>query len=226
MQEYIVDIWIIIKEENKMNNIKKSILIDWLPFDQNSKLLKESIEKNNGKLLCQGILQRADTRNQNNRIYPRSILERELNKYQTLIKERRALAELDHPDSPLVNLQNVSHLITEAHWGGKNNNDIIGIIEVLNTPMGRILKELLLADVKVGVSSRGLGSVKEINEDTLQVEEDFELVTLADIVSNPSTHNAFISPINLREAIEKNPVIGCRSKIDCIIQEILSEISK
>lgn len=194
--------------------------IDWLPFDVTKNTIQESISKNNGRLIVSGVLQRANAKNQNNRVYPREILDRELSKYNQLIKERRALGELDHPDSPIINLHNVSHVILDAKWNG---DDIVGSIEVLNTPAGKILKELFLAEVKIGISSRGMGSVREINEDTLQVEEDFELVGW-DFVSNPSTHGAFLSPIKLNEAIAINPQVVCRNKIECIIRDILIDL--
>jgi len=195
---------------------------DWIPFELTKNMVLESINKNNGKLIVSGILQRANAKNQNNRVYPKGILIRELNKYGPLIKERRAMGELDHPDSPVVNLHNVSHLILDAKWNG---DDIVGTIEVLNTPSGKILKELFLAEVKLGISSRGMGSVKEINEDTLEVEEDFELVGW-DFVSNPSTHGAFMQPSQLQEAINRDPQISCRGKVDCIIHQILIDLGE
>ncbi len=203
---------------------KKPLLspADYLPFIISPKVISESMSKNNGRLIVSGILQRANAKNQNGRIYPRNILDRELNKYQTLIKERRSLGELDHPDSAIVNLQNVSHIILDAKWNG---DDIVGTIEVLNTPSGKILKELFLADVRLGISSRGLGSVMELDEDggTLQVEDDFELVGW-DFVSNPSTHGAFMTPKQLTESVGGNPIVACRSKVECMIRDILIEL--
>lgn len=193
---------------------------DYLPFIIAPKLIQESLTKNSGRLIVSGVLQRANAKNQNGRIYPRAILDRELKKYQNLIKERRSMGELDHPDSAIVNLQNVSHIILDAKWDG---DDIIGTIEVLNTPSGKILKELFLADVRLGISSRGLGSVSELDEGTLQVEDDFELVGW-DFVSNPSTHGAFMSPQQLTESVSKNPVVACRNKIECLIRDILIEL--
>jgi len=195
---------------------------DYLPFIISPKVILESMNKNNGRLIVAGILQRANAKNQNGRIYPRNILERELKKYQTLIKERRSMGELDHPDSAIVNLQNVSHLILSADWDG---DDIVGQIEVLNTPSGKILKELFLANVRLGISSRGLGSVSELNEeeDTLQVEDDFELVGW-DFVSNPSTHGAFMTPKQLSESVGESPIVACRNKVECLIRDILIEL--
>jgi len=199
---------------------------DYLPFIISPKVILESMNKNSGRLVVSGILQRANAKNQNGRVYPRQILDRELKKYQTLIKERRSMGELDHPDSAIVNLKNTSHIILDAHWDG---DDIVGTIEVLNTPSGQILKELFLAEVRLGISSRGLGSVSEVNEDedgstTLQVEDDFELVGW-DFVSNPSTHGAFMTPKQLSESVNSGqPIIACRNKVECLIRDILIEL--
>lgn len=202
----------------------KMLLVDYIPFNVPVKTINESIKKNNGKLIVSGKLQTAGEKNQNNRIYTRPVLERELQKYSQLIKERRALGELDHPDSSVVNLQNASHLILDAKWVG---NDIIGTIEVLPTPAGNILKALFEAQVLLGISSRGLGSVKEIdNEGTVEVGEDFELIAW-DFVSNPSTHGAFMKPINLQESVnhEIDPKLVCRNKVECLIRDILIDLS-
>ena len=150
------------------------------------------VEQDNGTYLVKGILQRAGAPNQNHRRYPKEILERECKKYEQLIKERRALGELDHPDSPVINLKNVSHNIREIGWDG---DDVVGVVEILSTPSGNILRELLKNNIRLGISSRGLGSVKELTDGTLMVQEDFELVGW-DFVSNPSTHGAFMAPMN------------------------------
>ena len=141
----------------------KKLLVDHLPFDISKQQINESIKENNGKLVVTGILQRAEMKNQNGRIYPKEILEREIQKYISgPVKEKRALGELDHPDSSVVNLNNVSHNVLEMHWKG---NDLLGTVEVLGTPAGNILKELFKSGIKLGISSRGLGSVKEIREE-------------------------------------------------------------
>ena len=149
-------------------------------------------QEDNGTFLVKGILQRAGAPNQNNRRYPKEILERECKKYQQLINERRARGELDHPDSPVINLKNVSHNIREIYWEG---DDVCGVVEILSTPSGNILKELLKNNIRLGISSRGLGSVKEMNDGTVMVQEDFEILGW-DFVSNPSTHGAFMAPVN------------------------------
>lgn len=202
----------------------KILLVDYIPFNVSVKTINESIKKNDGKLIVSGKLQTAGEKNQNNRIYTRPVLERELQKYSQLIKERRALGELDHPDSSVVNLQNASHLILDAKWVG---NDIIGTIEVLSTPAGNILKALFEAQVLLGISSRGLGSVNEIdNEGTVEVGEDFELIAW-DFVSNPSTHGAFMKPISLQESINReiDPKLVCRNKVECLIRDILIDLA-
>ena len=141
-----------------------------------------------GNILVKGVIQRADALNQNGRVYPRHILEREVRNYMTLVKERRATGELDHADSPTVNLKNASHIITDIWWEG---NDLWGEIEVLeDLDQGRNLKGLLKNDVKVGISSRALGSVQRLGEANV-VQEDLYLVCW-DIVSEPSTHGAFM----------------------------------
>ncbi len=195
----------------------KQLLVDYMPFEISAHKINESIQKNNGKLIVKGILQRAGTQNQNGRIYPREVLQREATQYtDTQIKERRALGELDHPDSSVVNLQNASHNITEMHWDG---DDLLGTVEVLGTPSGNILKELFKSGIKLGISSRGLGSVKEIHEDdTVEVQDDFELIAF-DFVSNPSTHGAFMYPMN--EGVDRSKQIEKWSGVDGIINDIM-----
>ena len=164
-------------------------------------------------------MQRAEAKNQNERIYPKEVLMREAKKYNTLIKERRALGELDHPESSVVNLNNVSHNVLEMGWNG---NDLVGKVEVLSTPSGNILKELFKSGIKLGISSRGMGSVKEVMREggnTLEVQPDFELVAF-DFVSNPSTHGAFLSPVN--ESVNK-VVTQKYSNVENIITTIIRE---
>lgn len=194
----------------------KKLLIDCLPFNVNPREINESISSG-GPLIVSGILQRADATNQNGRVYPRPILEREAKKYSGIqIKERRALGELDHPDSSVVNLNNVSHNIREMHWDG---GDLVGSVEVLSTPAGNILKELFKNNIKLGISSRGLGSVKEISEgNTVEVQDDFELIAF-DFVSNPSTQGAFLSPMN--ESVDKEYKCDVYCKTNSIINDIL-----
>ena len=170
----------------------RSLLVDVIPFDIAPDKVNEAISTNGGKLIVKGVLQRAEARNQNGRVYPKEILVREAKKYtDNFIKERRAMGELDHPDSSVVNLQNVSHNVMEMHWNG---NDLVGTVEVLTTPAGNILKELFKSGIKLGISSRGLGSIKQESVGD-EVQDDFELIGF-DFVSNPSTHGAFLRPVN------------------------------
>ena len=148
---------------------------------------QEKLAVKNGALYLTGVIQRADARNGNGRIYPHSVLSREMDTYKQLVQERRALGELDHPDQSIINLKNVSHLVTEVWWSGK---DVMGKIQVLNTPSGQVLRELVNANVKIGISSRGTGSVRENRGETI-VEDDFQLICF-DIVSETSTHGAFM----------------------------------
>ena len=195
--------------------MSKKLIVDYLPFEVNKQQINESIEENNGRLVVKGVLQRAEAENQNGRIYPRDILMREAEKYtDNFIDQNRALGELDHPDSSVVNLNNASHNVTEMHWDG---DDLMGTVEVLSTPSGNILKELFKSGIKLGISSRGLGSVKETaGEDTVKVQDDFELIAF-DFVSNPSTHGAFLYPMNE----SKNAKVDSTTRIERIITDIL-----
>ena len=203
--------------------MSKQVIVDYIPFEVTPQQINESMSKNNGRLVVQGVLQRAEAKNQNGRIYPKETLMREADKYSKIqIKERRALGELDHPDSSVVNLNNVSHNVLEMHWKG---NDLVGTVEVLGTPAGNILKELFKSGIKLGISSRGLGSVKELSEnDTVEVQPDFELIAF-DFVSNPSTHGAFLSPTNegkLNEGVgTRTDGVCCH---DCKIENIINDI--
>ena len=199
------------------NTMNKQLLVDVRPFDISRKKINESIKENDGRLVVKGVLQRAESKNQNGRVYPREVLLKEVGKYlENQVTERRALGELDHPESSVVNLNNASHNIVEMHWDG---DDLMGTVEVLSTPAGNILKELFKSGIKLGISSRGLGSVEPIKEDegedTVEVQPDFELIAF-DFVSNPSTHGAFMRPVN--ESVQpKTP----ENKIENIINSIM-----
>lgn len=198
----------------------KQLLVDYIPFQFTPQQLTEVMAQNGGKLIVKGVLQRAEAKNQNGRVYPRPILEREAKKYNEVnIRQRRALGELDHPDSAVVNLNNVSHNITEMHWDG---NDLVGTVEVLTTPAGNILRELFKAGITLGISSRGMGSVRELGEGKVEVQEDFDLIAF-DFVSNPSTHGAFLKPVN--ESVQRGLVpINKYASINTIITDILSDL--
>ena len=177
-----------------------------------------------GGFVVQGVLQRAGAKNQNGRVYPKPILERECQRYQMeYIDQHRALGELDHPESSVVNLNNVSHNVLKIWWKG---DDLHGAVQILDTPSGKILKELFRAGITLGISSRGLGSVKELrNEGTVEVQEDFELICW-DFVSNPSTHGAFMRPTHMNESVNKKTQPNKYNKVNNIITSILCEDGK
>ena len=197
----------------------KQLIVDYLPFEVGPDQINEAMKENNGKLIVRGILQRADTKNQNGRVYPKEILMREAKKYsEGFVKQKRAMGELDHPESSVVNLQNVSHNITEMAFNG---DDLVGTVEILTTPSGNILRELFKNGIKLGISSRGMGSVSPMNENGAQeVGDDFELIAF-DFVSNPSTHGAFLHPMN--ESVDKNASVrdGKYGKVEAVINDIL-----
>ena len=177
-----------------------------------------------GGFVVEGVLQRAGAKNQNGRIYPKNILHRECQRYQReYIDQHRALGELDHPESSVVNLNNVSHNILKIWWSG---DDLHGTVQVLDTPSGKILKELFRAGITLGISSRGLGSVKELrNESAVEVQEDFESICW-DFVSNPSTHGAFMRPTSMNESVNKNQTTNKYANVNNIITSILCEDGK
>jgi hypothetical protein len=200
--------------------MNKQLLVDYTIFEVTPQQINESLAQNDGRLIVTGVLQRAGAKNQNGRIYPMPILQREAKNYSnTFIAERRALGELDHPDSSVVNLNNVSHNILSMGWQG---NDLVGKVEILPTPSGNILKALFQSGIKLGISSRGMGSVKEVMREgnaALEVQDDFELIAF-DFVSNPSTHGAFLSPVN--ESVNRT-VNNKYDNISRIIQDIIME---
>lgn len=204
----------------------KNLIVSTMPFEFTRQQISESIEQNSGRLVVKGILQKASEQNQNGRVYSRNLLEREATKYNELIDDRRALGELDHPESSVVNLQNVSHNVTKMWW---EDNNLVGEVEVLSTPSGNILKELFKSGITLGISSRGMGTTREHEGKTL-VNDDFELVAF-DFVSNPSTRGAFLEPVNLNESVssDKKVITNGRvctkfCKVEGIIHEILGEI--
>ena len=202
----------------------KQVIVDYIPFEVSPNQINESMKENNGKLIVKGVLQRAEAKNQNGRVYPREILVRESKKYdENFVKQNRALGELDHPDSSVVNLQNVSHNVKEMHFEGDN---LVGTCEILTTPSGNILRELFKNGIKLGISSRGLGSVEmvqEANGDTVsKVGDDFELIAF-DFVSNPSTHGAFLYPEKMNESVD-NSLQGRTCGEYCRAEDIINHI--
>ena len=201
----------------------RNLLVDYIPFELSAEQINESLKENNGKLVVKGVLQRANAKNQNGRVYPMEILQREAKNYsEQFISQKRALGELDHPDSSVVNLQNVSHNITEMHWEGDN---LLGTVEILTTPSGNILRELFKNGIKLGISSRGMGSVETIEEadgsPTTKVGKDFELIAF-DFVSNPSTHGAFMYP--LQENVDKTQTQGRTCGQYCKAEDMINKI--
>jgi hypothetical protein len=193
----------------------RQTLIDTQLFTLSPQAITEAVKTNEGNLLVEGRLQSAETKNGNGRYYPKEVLEREVEKYKEgPIKENRALGELDHPDSQVINLKNVSHNIKDIWWDG---NDVVGKIEILPTPSGNILTQLFKNGITVGVSSRGMGSLKQLGE-TQEVQNDFELLCW-DFVSTPSTPGAYVAPVN--EGLEFSPKLSKYVKVNEIITEIL-----
>ncbi len=166
-----------------------------------------------GGMMLSGKLQQADTQNGNGRIYPFEVLTREVRNYDKLVRENRALGELDHPDDSVINLKNASHLVTEIWMDG---DAVMGKVKVLNTPSGMVLKSLVESGVKLGISSRGMGSVKNVNGNTI-VQDDFQLICF-DFVSEPSTPNAFM----VKESKEMNEsVVSKTDKLSRLLNEVI-----
>lgn len=198
------------------------LLNSYQVFDYTPDQIKEAKEENSGKIVMKGILQKSDTLNQNGRIYPKNVLEREVRNYQKFIIENRALGELDHPDSSVVNLKNVSHIVREAYVDG---DVVYGQVEILDTPSGKILQSLVESGVKLGISSRGVGTTKRQGDYQI-VQDDFQLICW-DFVSEPSTPGAFmmaegrqINPDELRNVFTKS------DRIDRILNDILTTRGK
>ncbi len=192
------------------------LITEWSAFEYDPQLIKEQ-KANGSPLMMKGILQKAETLNQNGRVYPKAILEREIRNYQKFIKENRALGELDHPDSSVVELKNSSHIIKEAYMEG---NIVYGTVEILNTPSGKILQSLVESGITLGISSRGVGSTKTQGEMQI-VQDDFQLICW-DFVSEPSTPGAFM----MKEGREVSPqfinnVFNKTDRINRIFNDIM-----
>ncbi len=172
----------------------------------------------NGGMILTGKLQEAEVQNGNGRIYPRKILEREMKNYAMLIKESRALGELDHPDDSVINLKNASHMVTDAWWDG---NNVMGKVKVLNTPSGKILQQLVNDGVKLGISSRALGSVNESEGSTI-VQEDLQLICF-DFVSEPSTPNAYMGLQEAKDIRIETDIFDKKYKLNRMLNEILED---
>jgi hypothetical protein len=191
----------------------KKILIETLPFIPSKLSLTEGKKSERGNPIVEGILATCEVKNGNGRYYSKDLWQREMDKYKEVINENRAVGELDHPESSVVNLKNVSHNITDTWWDGDN---VMGKIEILPTPSGNILKSLIDSGITVGVSSRGMGSLKPMGE-VQEVQDDFELLCW-DFVSTPSNPGSYMQLV--KEGIDfksKNQY----EKVNSIIYEIL-----
>lgn len=192
----------------------KTLLTEYYPLKLTPQAINEAINSSNGLFKVRGIFQKANAKNGNGRKYPKEILLREANKYiENSINQNTSLGELDHPDSSIINLSNASHKVTRLWW---DNDDLMGELEILTTPSGNIAKELLKCGVTVGISSRGMGSVKQLGE-TVEVQDDFELLCF-DLVSTPSTPGAYLSKINEGKQISNS---NKYDRINEIITDIL-----
>ena len=192
--------------------MSKKLLIETHTIKVSPSQLTENVNKENGNLMVEGILATAEVKNGNGRYYKKELWDREMEKYDQLVKERRSMGELDHPESTVINLKNVSHIVTDYNWDG---DQLMGKIEILPTPSGNILKELIKNGITVGVSSRGMGSLEQ-NGSVMEVQDDFELLCW-DFVSTPSNPGSFMSV--LQEG--KETVTYDYTKVNQIITEIL-----
>ena len=192
--------------------MNKKLLIETHTLNYNPITLTENVNNDNGNLVVEGILATAEVKNGNGRYYSKDLWEREMDKYSTLIKERRSMGELDHPEATVINLKNVSHIIKEYWWDG---DEVMGKIEILPTPSGQILKELVKSGVTVGVSSRGMGSLED-RGGVMEVQDDFELLCW-DFVSTPSNPGSYMHTLNEG----KNIVTYDYTNVNKVVHEIL-----
>jgi len=191
----------------------KKVLVETQLFKPQGLMLTEGKLSNRGNPMVEGILATAEVKNGNGRYYPRELWEREIDKYMQSVKENRALGELDHPESSVINLKNVSHNITDMWWDG---DEVLGKIEILPTPSGNILKALIENNITVGVSSRGMGSLED-RGGVLEVQDDFELLCW-DFVSTPSNPGSYMSPINEGKTLQE---VTKYENVNNIVREIL-----
>ena len=191
----------------------KELLIDHTPFHIAKMTISEAKGSSDGRMRITGKLQESGVKNGNGRVYPPEVLKKQVELYANgPVKSNTAMGELDHPESTIVNLNNVSHLINKVWWEG---NDVMGILTLLNTPSGKIAQEIILAGIPLGISSRGMGSVKQIGE-TVEVQDDFELLCW-DLVSVPSTPNAYMT---LAEA-QQHKSVKDYNRVNSLITEII-----
>jgi hypothetical protein len=196
----------------KWNTRMKKVLVETQIFKPKGLMLTEGKLSNRGNPMVEGILATAEVKNGNGRYYPRELWEREIDKYMESVKQNRALGELDHPESSVINLKNVSHNITDMWWDG---DKVLGKIEILPTPSGNILKALIENNITVGVSSRGMGSLED-RGGVLEVQDDFELLCW-DFVSTPSNPGSYMEIVTEGKKAQINKYQGVNS----IVNEIL-----
>ena len=194
----------------------KQVLIETQLFQVSPKQLTEGTKSTAGNPIVEGILATAEVKNGNGRYYKKELWEHEIDKYMSCVRENRALGELDHPESSIINLKNVSHNIKGIWWDG---DKVIGKIEILPTPSGNILKALIENNITVGVSSRGMGSLKALGE-TMEVQDDFELLCW-DFVSTPSNPGSWMHPINGMMNEGLTATLNPYAKVNSVITEIL-----
>ena len=191
----------------------KELLIDHTPFHIAKMTISEAKSTGTGRMRIKGKLQESGVKNGNGRVYPPEVLKNQVELYtKGPVASNTAMGELDHPESTIVNLGNVSHVIKRVWWDG---NDVMGELELLNTPSGKIAQEIILAGIPLGISSRGMGSVRQIGE-TVEVQDDFELLCW-DLVSVPSTPGAYMK---LSEG-KQTQINADYSKVNGLITEII-----
>jgi hypothetical protein len=194
----------------------KQVLIETQLFQVSPRQLTEGTKSTAGNPIVEGILATAEVKNGNGRYYKKELWEREIDKYMSCVRENRALGELDHPESSIINLKNVSHNIKGIWWDG---DKVIGKIEILPTPSGNILKALIENNITVGVSSRGMGSLKPLGE-TMEVQDDFELLCW-DFVSTPSNPGSWMHPVKGMMNEGLTTTLNPYAKVNSVITEIL-----
>jgi len=196
--------------------MSKSLLIETITFVPQPVKLTEGLKSKSGNMIVEGVLATPEVKNGNGRYYSKDLWGREINKYMELVKNRRACGELDHPETQVINLKNVSHNIVSIWWDGDN---IMGKLEILPTPSGNIVKALIDSGISVGVSSRGMGSLKPMGENMMEVQDDFELLCW-DFVSTPSNPGSYMASVGLNESIQ-NVSTKNYSRVNNVIRDIL-----
>jgi len=194
----------------------KQVLVETQLFKVNPVQLTEGSKSLAGNPIVEGILATAEVKNGNGRYYAKELWEREIDKYMDIVKENRATGELDHPDSSIINLKNVSHNIKKIFW---EQDNVMGVIEILPTPSGNILKSLFENGIPVGVSSRGMGSLKQMGE-LMEVQDDFELLCW-DFVSTPSNPGSYMKEAGMMNESKLPNQNNQYQKVNSIITDIL-----